>query len=172
MKGRSQAFLVLPFFLIFLVMGCYTNKVGVPEWSGSGFLRKEFLEYRSVAILPFGGDDSGEVSDAFTESFHERFPQIAIVDRKRFLEFFGDPALNTGQLNDAMREKVGKTLAVEALIRGDVYYLSILRWLLQVEIVDTGTGKMIGRSMVEINFMGAEGKKKGARFAVEKLTFW
>lgn len=172
MKSRSQAFLVLPFFLIFLVMGCSTIKAGVPEWSGSGFLRKEFLEYKSVAILPFEGDDSGEVSDAFTESFHERFPQIAIVDRKRFLEVFRGPAWNTGQLNNAMREKVGKTLGVEALVTGDVYYLSILRWLLQVEIVDTGTGKMIGRSMVEINFMGAEGKKQGTRFAVEKLTLW
>jgi len=30
--------------------------------SGSGFIRKELLEYRRVAVLPFRGDPEGEVS--------------------------------------------------------------------------------------------------------------
>ena len=30
--------------------------------SGSGFIRKELLEYRRVAVLPFQGDPEGEVS--------------------------------------------------------------------------------------------------------------
>jgi hypothetical protein len=30
----------------------------------------------------------------------------------------------------------------------------------------------MGRSMVEIDFMGAEGMREGARFAVEKLVLW
>lgn len=163
-------FLVL--LLIVFVTGCSSLKAGVPQWSGSGFLRKEFLQLKSVAVLPFEGDDSGEVSDAFAESFYERFPQISTVDRKRVLEVFRGQALNVGRLDDATREKIGRTLGVQAVITGNVYYPSIVNWFLQVEIVDTDTGKMMGRSMVEIDFMGAEGKKKGARFAVEKLTLW
>jgi hypothetical protein len=30
----------------------------------------------------------------------------------------------------------------------------------------------MGRSLVEIDFMGAMGKEEAARFAVEKLTTW
>jgi hypothetical protein len=42
--------------------------------------------------------------------------------------------------------------------------------LLQVIIVDTEMDTVLGRSYVEINFMGAEGTKKGCDFAVQSLT--
>jgi hypothetical protein len=53
---------------------------------------------------------------------------------------------------------------------GTIYYPSITRWFLQIVILDTKTGEVMGRSLVEIDFMGAMGKVEGARFAVEKLT--
>jgi hypothetical protein len=53
---------------------------------------------------------------------------------------------------------------------GDVYYPSILRWLLQVQIVDVETGDVMGRSFVEINYMGAEGVKEACKIAVQNLT--
>ena len=168
---RIHFLLLLFLFLIFFVAACSSINVGVPQWSGSGFLRKEFLEYKSVAVLPFEGDDAGEVSDAFAESFHERFPQILILDRKRVPEMLGS-TITLKRYDDTALEKIGRALGVQAVITGNVYYPSIVNWFLQVEIVDTQTGKMMGRSMVEINFMGAEGKKKGALFAVHKLTLW
>jgi hypothetical protein len=163
---------LLVLFLFFAITGCSSFKVGVPQWSGSGFLREGFLEYKSVAILPFDGDNSGEVSDAFAESFGERFPRISIINRKRVLEVFHGQTLNLSRLEDATRRKIGKKLGAEALVMGSVYYPSIVRWFLQVGIFDTETGRVIGRSLVEIDFLGAEGKKEGARFAVEKLTLW
>lgn len=158
-------------FLMIIVTGC-SLKRGMPQWSGSGFVRKEFLEYKSVAVLPFEGDDSGEVSNAFALSFHEKFPQISIADRKRVLEFFRDQALTPARLDEEARLRIGNTLGVQALITGNIYYPSITRWFLQVVIFDTETGKVMGRSLVEIDFMGAMGKEEAARFAVEKLTTW
>jgi hypothetical protein len=158
-------------FLIIMVMGCFLNSCA-PQWSGSGFVRKEFLEYKSVAVLPFEGDDSDEISRALASSFHEKFPQISIVDRKRVLEFFRDQTLPPDPLNEETRLRIGNALNAEALIKGNVYYPSITRWLLQIMILDTETGKVMGRSMVEINFRGAMGKEDAARFAVEKLTPW
>jgi len=76
---------VFLFFLVIIITGC-SFTAGVPQWSGSGFVRKELSDYKSVAILPFEGDDSGEVSDAFASNFHEKFPEISIVDRKQVLE--------------------------------------------------------------------------------------
>ena len=154
---------------LFIVTGCSSN-FGVIQSSGSGFLRKEFLEYKSVAVLPFGGDDSGEVLRAFTESFHEKFPQISIVDRKRVAEYLREQPLDLGQADDATRARVGKTLEAQALITGNVYYPTIGRWLFQVIILDTETGRVMGRSLAEIDLMGALRKAEGARIAVEKLT--
>jgi len=74
-------------------------------------------------------------------------------------------------LDETERLDIGNALKAQALITGNIYYPSISRWLLQIVILDTETGKVMGRSLVEINFMGAEGKEQGARFAVEKLTF-
>jgi len=168
-KRRIGLSIILLLFLMVLIASCHFRQ-GVPEWSGSGFLRKEFLEYRSVAVFPFEGDDSGEVTDAFIQSFREIFPQISIVDPKRVLEALHREVLNPEQLDESARAKIGSTLGVQALITGNVYYPSIVRWLLQVMIVDTGTGRVMGRSLVEIDFMGAMGKREGTRFAVEKLT--
>ena len=158
--------------LLFLLMTIVTGCSGVPQWSGSGFVRKEFLEDKSIAILPFEGDDSGEVSRAFALSFHEKFPQISIVDQGRVLEVFQDQPLDLDQLDEESRLRIGNTLGVQALIAGKIYYPSITRWLLQITILDIETGKMMGRSLVEINFMGALGKEEAARFAVDKLTPW
>ncbi len=157
------------FLCLSVVTGC-SSTFGVVQWSGSGFLRKAFLEYKSVAILPFEGDDSGEVLEAFTHAFRERFPQISVVDRKTVVEAFQGQALNPGQLDEAARTKVGKTLGVQALITGRVYYPTILRWHLQVVIVDAETGRVMGRSLAEIDFMGALREKEGAELAVHKLT--
>ena len=169
---RKTSFPLL--FLLLLVVvaaGCSMNQ-GVPQWSGSGFIREEFLEYRSVAVLPFEGDDSGEVSDAFAMSFHERFPGISMTDRRRVSKALQGRPLGPEKLDEETRLGIGKVLGVQALIAGNIYYPSISRWLLQVVILDTEAGQVMGRSLVEINFMGAMGKKEGARFAVEKLTVW
>ncbi|MFB3884003.1 MAG: hypothetical protein ACE144_02175 [Thermodesulfobacteriota bacterium] len=168
---RPKAHLFLPVFL-FLVLamtGC-SLKWGVPQWSGSGFLRKEFLEYKRVAILPFEGDDSSEVSRAFARSLQERFPDISIVDRKRVLELFRGEALVPDRLDEEARRRIGISLGAQALITGNIDYPSITRWFLQVVIFDSETSRVMGRSLVEINFMGDMGKAEGARFAVEKLT--
>jgi hypothetical protein len=159
--------------LLLILMVSLTNcqfKQGVPQWSGSGFLRNDFLGYRSVAVLPFEGDDSREVTDAFIQSFRERFSQISIVDPKRIVEALRGQGLNPEQLDEAARRKIGRMLGAQALITGNAYYPSILRWLLQVVIVDTETGKVMGRSLVEVDYMGAMGVKEGTRLAVEKLT--
>jgi hypothetical protein len=170
-EWRVWLFLLFLLFLMIIVTGC-SMKLGVPQWSGSGFVRKEFLEDKSVAILPFEGDDSGEVSNAFALSFHEKFPQISIVDREQVLEVFQDQPLDPDRLDEESRLRIGDTLGVQALIAGKIYYPTITRWLLQITILDIETGKMMGRSLVEINFMGAMGKEEAARFAVEKLTPW
>ena len=173
MKSRKQRrawiALGLLLFLMISVTAC-SFKMGVPQWSGSGFVRKELLEYKSVAVLPFEGDDSGEISNAFASNFHEKFPQISIVDRKRVLEVLRGQVLTSDRLDPKERLGIGNALAAQALITGNIYYPSISRWLLQIVILDTETGKVMGRSLVEINFMGAMGKEEGARFAVEKLT--
>jgi hypothetical protein len=59
---------------------------------------------------------------------------------------------------------------VQALVVGNVYYPSIVRWLLQVQIVDAETNEVLGRSLAEIDFMGAEGKKEGCKIAVQYLA--
>lgn len=171
-KGwRISLPIVLLLFLMVLVESCQF-KQGVPQWSGSGFLRKEFLEYRGIAIFSFEGDDSGEVTDAFIESFRERFPQISIIGPQRVLEVLGSQGLDPKELDESARAKISSMLGTQALITGNVYYPSIVRWLLQVVIFDTETGRVMGRSLVEINFMGDMGIKEGARFSVEKLTLW
>ncbi len=154
-----------------ILMSCYL-KTGVPQWSGSGFVRKEFLEFRSVAVLPFEGDDTGEVSRAFASNFHEKFPQISIVDRKQTSAFLKDFAITPDRWDEETRLRLGHALGAQALITGNVYYPSILRWLLQVVIIDTETGEVMGRSLVEINYMGAMGKEEAAHFAVEKMIPW
>jgi hypothetical protein len=65
---------------------------------------------------------------------------------------------------------MGEDIGVQAVIAGDVYYPSILRWLLQVQIINIETGEVMGHSAVEINYMGAEGVKQACRIAVRNFT--
>jgi hypothetical protein len=152
-----------------IVAGC-SSIVRVPQWSGSGFLKKEFLEYRKVAVLPFEGDSSGEVSQDFARAFHEKFPQMELVGPKQLLEVFRKEDLYPNQVNEATRRKIQEAFGVQALIMGNVYYPSIVRWLLQVQIVSTETNEVLGRSLAEIDFMGAEGAQEACRIAVQYLT--
>ena len=147
--------------------GCAQNGI-VPQWTGSGFLKPEFSEYGSVAILPFEGDESGEVADTFALSFSERFPKMEVVTRKHLLRVFSSEDLSPDRLGKSKRN-IRKAFGTEVLIKGSVYYPSILRWILQVMMVDLETDEVLGRSMVEINYIGAERVKEGCRFAVQEL---
>jgi len=53
---------------------------------------------------------------------------------------------------------------------GNVYYPSIVRWLLQVQIVDVETNEVLGRSLAEIDFMGAGGRNEACKIAVQYLV--
>jgi len=142
----------------------------VPQWSGSGFIRKEFLEYKKVAVLPFQGDTKGEASDAFAENFHKRFPQIELIRREQVLEVFQEEELRSERIDEAGRRKIGRVFDVQALILGDVYYPSILRWLLQIQVMDIENGEVMGRSSVEVNYVGAEGVREACQIAVKNLA--
>ena len=157
------------FLSLITVAGCsFTG--GVPQWSGSGFLRKELLEYKKAAVLPFQGDSKGEASETFAENFHEKFPQIELVRRDQVLEAFQEQDLYSDRIDEATRRKIGQVLGVQALIVGDVHYPSIFRWLLQIQVIDVESGEVMGRSFVEINYVGAEGVKEGCRIAAQNLT--
>ncbi|MGO8990964.1 MAG: CsgG/HfaB family protein [bacterium] len=103
---------------------------GVPPSSGSGFIRKETLEYQKIAILPFKGDTKGEAADTFAQFFHKKFQSITLVERKQVLEMFEEQSLYADQLSEATRREIGKVFGVKAVVVGNVYYPSILRWLL------------------------------------------
>lgn len=163
-------FVSIGLFCIFMIVSGCSSTGWVPQWSGSGFIKKEFLDYKKVAVLPFKGDTKGEASDTFAQNFHERFQQIALVERKQLLGIFEEQDLYSDQLSEATRTKISEVFGARALIIGDVYYPSILRWLLQVQVIDIETGEVMGRSLVEINFMGAEGKKEACKIAVHNLT--
>jgi TolB-like protein len=157
------------FYSSIFATGCsFTG--GVPQWSGNGFIRKELLEYKKIAVLPFKGDTKGEASDTFAQVFHEEFQRIALVERKQLLGIFEEQDLYADQLSEVTRREIGEVFGAQAVIMGNVYYPSILRWLLQVQIIDVETGEVMGRSMVEINYMGAEAVKEACRIAVQNLT--
>ena len=173
MKIIRKPVIRLVFLMIvssFILMTSCSFSGHVPQRSGSGFIRKEFLQYRRIAILPFKGDSEGRASDYFAKSFHEKFQQMMIVDRKQLLKNFEEQYLFPDQLNEATRRQIGEAFGVEALVTGNVYYPSILRWLLQVQMIDVETGEVMGRSLVEINYMGAEGVKEACQIAVQNLT--
>ena len=65
---------------------------------------------------------------------------------------------------------MGQVFGVQALIGGNFYYPSIFRWLLQIQVIDAESGQIMGRSFVEINYLGAEGMKDACRIAVQNLT--
>ena len=60
----------------FLILFIIVSAMACSQPSGSGFLRKEFLEYENVAILPFEGDDTGEMSRAFAGIFKKDSPRF------------------------------------------------------------------------------------------------
>ena len=157
------------FYISIIAAGC-SSTVRVPQWSGSGFIRREFLDYSKVAILPFGGDSKGEASDTFAQNFHEKFQQLGLVKRKQLLGIFEEQDLYPSKLSETTRRKIGQVFGVQAIVIGNVYYPSILRWLLQVQIIDVETGEVMGRSLVEIDYMGAEGVEEACRIAVQNLA--
>ncbi len=156
-------------YVLLIVAGC-SSTVRVPQWSGSGFLKKEFLEYNRIAVLPFEGDSKGEASENFARALHDRFPEVELVGSKQLLEVFRKEDLYPNRVNEATRKKIQESFGVQALVMGNVYYPTIVRWLLQVQIVDAETNEVLGRSLAEIDFMGAEGVKEACQIAVRYLT--
>jgi len=157
------------FCVAVVVAGC-SSMVKVPQWSGSGFLKKEFLEYKKVAVLPFEGDSKGKASEDFARAFHEKFPQMELVEPKQLLEVFRKEDLYPNRVDEATRRKIQERFGVQALAVGNVYYPSIVRWLLQVQIVDAKTNEVLGRSLAEIDYMGAEGMREACKISVQYLT--
>jgi hypothetical protein len=45
-----------------------------------------------------------------------------------------------------------------------------LRWLLQVQVIDVETGEVMGRSLVEIDYIGAERVKEACKIVVRNLA--
>ena len=162
MNGNKK-WILFTLFIIVSVMACSQSR-------GSGFLRREFLEYENVAILPFEGDESGEMSRAFARDFQKRFPQISVLGGRRFLDDPREEKFNLYQMDDATRLKIGKRVGAQALITGAIYSPSLLSWFLQVKIVDVETGRMMGRSTVEMNSLSATDIEEAARLAVETLS--
>jgi len=160
--GIKEWFL-LSLFIIVTAMACAQSR-------GSGFLRKEFLEYENVAILPFEGDDTGELSKTFARDFQKRFPQISILGGRKFLADPREEKFNLYQLDDATRLKIGRRVGAQALITGAIYSPGLLSWFLQVKIVDVETGRIMGRSTVEIDSLSATDIQEAARLAVEQLS--
>jgi hypothetical protein len=161
--GGIKEWFLLILFIIVSVMACTQSR-------GSGFLRKEFLEYENVAILPFEGDDTGEMSKAFARDFQKRFPKISILGGRKFLDDPREEKFNLYQLDDATRLKIGRRVGAQALITGAIYSPGISSWFLQVKIMDVETGRMMGRSTVEIDSFSATDIEEAARLAVESLS--
>lgn len=166
-KGNGKVCLSLCLFLWIAL-----SVTGCAQSYGSGFLRKEFLKYENIAILPFEGDDTGEVAKAFARNFHKRFPQISILGGRQFLDYPQEEKFNLNQLDDATRLKIGRRVGAQVLITGMIYSPSILKWYLQVKIIDTETGWVLGRSAVEVVSLFATDLEKASRLAVEKLSWW
>ena len=166
MEARHNFLLIFSFLILIIwVTGCAQQR-------GSGFLRKEFLDYQNVAILPFEGDDTGEMAKAFGWNFHKRFPQISILGGRKFLDNPKEEKINLNQLDDATRLKIGRRVGAQALITGSIYSPSISSWFLQVKIIDTETGEVMGRSMVEIGSLFPTDIDKATRLAVDRLFIW
>jgi hypothetical protein len=165
MKAKRRFLLIFSFLiLIFWITGC------AQQQRGSGFLKKEFLDYQNVAILPFEGDGTGEMSRAFARDFQKRFPQISILGGRKFLDDPKEEKFNLYQLDDTARLKIGRRVGAQALITGAIYSPSILSWFLQVKIMDVETGRIMGRCTVEIDSLSATDIEDAARIAVEQLS--
>ena len=86
------------------------------------------------------------------------------------MEVFQEQDLYSDRLDVATRRKIGQVFGVQAIIIGNIYYPSIFRWLSQIQVIDAENGQIMGRSFVEINYLGAEGMKEACRIAVQNLT--
>lgn len=161
--NQTKEWIFLMLFIIVSLMAC-------SQPTGSGFLRKEFLEYDNVAILPFEEDDTGEVAKAFARNFHRRFPQLSILGGRKFSDDPREEKVNLYQLDDATRLKIGGRVGAQALIAGSIYSPSILSWFLQVKVMDVETGRIMGRSTVEIHSLSATDIEEAARLTVERLS--
>ena len=80
--------------------------------------------------------------------------------------------INVNQLEDEKRLKIGRKIGAEALITGNIYSPGLLNWYLQVKIIDTETGRILGRSLVEMDSLFTTDIEKATRLAVEKLSLW
>jgi hypothetical protein len=78
--------------------------------------------------------------------------------------------VNLYQMDDATRLRIGRRVGAQALITGAIYSPSILSWFLQVKIMDVETGRIMGRSTVEIDSLSATDIEDAARIAVEELS--
>ena len=166
MKQRKlSTWLFLLLVISFFMPSCLQQK-------GSGFLRKEFLDYQNVAILPFEGDDTLEVAKGFGRNFHKRFPQISILGGRRFLDDPEEEKINLNQLDSATRLKIGRRVGAQALITGTIFSPNISSWVLQVKIIDTETGEVMGRSTVEMYSILPTDIEKAARLAVDSLSLY
>ena len=161
--GKGCSALWLSLMIVFSVMGCAHS-------GGSGFLKKEFLKYENVAVLPFEGDESGQVAKAFARNFQRAFPEVSILGGRQFLDNPPEEKFNLYQLDDATRLRIGRRVGAQALITGMIYSPGLLSWYLQVKIADTETGEVLGRSIVEVDSLFATDIEKAARMAVEKLS--
>jgi hypothetical protein len=170
--GRVGSIIIAVFLFCLLMGACSSVRISpeVPPTAGSGFVRKEIAEIRRVVILPFDGDSKGESADAFTSFFREKFPWIEVVERKQVQSVFRDLDFPSGYPDKETRTRVEKAFEAQALVSGSVYYPSILRWLLQVRIIDVKTGSWIGQASVEVGFSDALGREEGCRVAVESLV--
>ncbi len=165
---RTPLWAVVCLILTALFSSCSAIKTPL-QGGGSGFIREGFLEYRRLAILPFEGDETGEVSDTFSISFQKKFPDMEIIERRKLKGLFRQENLHQGQLDDEIRKKIGRELDAQAVVVGRVLYPSITRWLLQIKIIDVKTGEILGRSLAEVDFMGALGVREGCDLAVQNL---
>ena len=155
--------------LIFCLICAAMVAAGCQQQQGSGFLRKQFLTFQKVAVLPFEGDQSGEVSQCFTLSFKERFPKMEVLDQYRLLQIFKREDLYPNQLSPATRAKIGEVLGAQAVIVGSVYYPSIASWYLQVRVIDTQTGDTLGTSYAEMQYAGSGAMTQACWLAVQQL---
>jgi hypothetical protein len=161
--GRERVILFLCFVLAAMVAaGCQPQ--------GSGFVRKDFLAFKKIAIMPFEGDKTSEVSQAFFYSFKERFPQMEVFDQYRLMQTFKREDLYPNQLSQATRAKIGEMLGAQAVIVGSVFYPSVANWYLQVRVIDTSTGDTLGTSYVDMQYSGSAGMRQGCWLAVQQLT--
>jgi hypothetical protein len=156
-SGRKR-----PLFFLYRLSRFVTSQISLA--------RMAQWKYKKAAVFPFKGDTRGGAPDTFAESFHEKFPQIELVRRDQVLEAFQQQDLYSDRIDEATRREIGQIFGVQAFVVGDVYYPSIFCWLLQIQGVDVGSGEVMGRSFVEIKYVGAEGIGETCRITAQNLT--